>query len=254
MDIPDSLEFRRAYPRKDRTSRFRKTPFFACLLGLLVYATRGPFLEGGEECAETTGSQALMFSYISPSNWFLWTTPCGGSGRWWTERSPGCDSRCSRSGRCRKSLPARRALRGFIPRRVVPRFHLRSCCGRFCCRCSTRCDRADAHGASGLQPALSVVRGPELGRPRWDATVFTKNRERLLCGDIAQAFFESSCAASGPGRRHSRFSPKTAIAQAHFTDEHFTGGRQWGQILTLHFTTGCCPVEETVAVHTGGWM
>jgi len=26
--------------------------------------------------------------------------------------------------------------------------------------------------------------------PIWDATVFTKNRQRLLDGDIAQAFFE----------------------------------------------------------------
>src|SRR5690349_21364118 len=32
--------------------------------------------------------------------------------------------------------------------------------------------------------------GLNMDDPIWDATVFTKNRERLLAGDIAQAFFE----------------------------------------------------------------
>jgi len=32
--------------------------------------------------------------------------------------------------------------------------------------------------------------GLEMDDPVWDATVFTKNRERLLGGDVAQAFFE----------------------------------------------------------------
>ena len=29
----------------------------------------------------------------------------------------------------------------------------------------------------------------------WDVTVFTKNRERLLAGDIAEAFFQAGAAA-----------------------------------------------------------
>lgn len=33
--------------------------------------------------------------------------------------------------------------------------------------------------------------GLELDDPVWDVTVFTKNRERLLAGDIAEAFFEA---------------------------------------------------------------
>ncbi len=33
--------------------------------------------------------------------------------------------------------------------------------------------------------------GLSLDDPVWDVTVFTKNRERLLAGDIAQAFFEA---------------------------------------------------------------
>jgi transposase len=32
--------------------------------------------------------------------------------------------------------------------------------------------------------------GLNMHDPVWDATVFTKNRERLLAGDIAQGFFD----------------------------------------------------------------
>src|SRR5258708_4953549 len=32
--------------------------------------------------------------------------------------------------------------------------------------------------------------GLEMDDPVWNATVFTKNRERLLAGDIARAFFD----------------------------------------------------------------
>src|SRR6201981_3995462 len=50
--------------------------------------------------------------------------------------------------------------------------------------------------------------GLSIDDPVWDVTVFTKNRERLLAGNIAQAFFER------------------ALAQARerglLSDEHFT--------------------------------
>jgi len=45
--------------------------------------------------------------------------------------------------------------------------------------------------------------------PIWDATVFTKNRERLLRGDIARAFFEQVRAE--------------ADQRGLLSDEHFTG-------------------------------
>ena len=45
----------------------------------------------------------------------------------------------------------------------------------------------------------------------WDATVFTKNRDRLLRGDIAQVFFQRVV--------------DQARAQQLLSDEHFTGGR-----------------------------
>ena len=50
--------------------------------------------------------------------------------------------------------------------------------------------------------------GLNLDDPIWDVTVFTKNRERLLEGDIAQAFFDQ---VLGLARAHALLS-----------DEHFT--------------------------------
>ena len=50
--------------------------------------------------------------------------------------------------------------------------------------------------------------GLNLDDPVWDVTVFTKNRERLLAGDVAQAFF---AAVVGQARR-----------QGLLSDEHFT--------------------------------
>lgn len=50
--------------------------------------------------------------------------------------------------------------------------------------------------------------GLNMDDPVWDATVFSKNRERLLDGDIAQAFFEKVLARA---RKHDLLS-----------DEHFT--------------------------------
>ena len=63
-------------------------------------------------------------------------------------------------------------------------------------------------GAARLQPALSLVRGPHGGRPDLGRDVFTKNRQRLLDGDIARAFFDSVVAHA---REHGLLS-----------DEHFT--------------------------------
>ena len=50
--------------------------------------------------------------------------------------------------------------------------------------------------------------GLNLDDPVWDVTVFTKNRQRLLAGDIAQAFFERVLAQ--------------ARQQGVLSDEHFT--------------------------------
>src|SRR5215467_7916368 len=50
--------------------------------------------------------------------------------------------------------------------------------------------------------------GLNMDDPVWDVTVFTKNRQRLLAGDIAQAFFERVLAQ--------------ARQQGVLSDEHFT--------------------------------
>lgn len=46
--------------------------------------------------------------------------------------------------------------------------------------------------------------GMNLDDPIWDPTVFTKNRERLLAGDVAQAFFDRVLAQAGQRRLLSR--------------------------------------------------
>jgi hypothetical protein len=51
--------------------------------------------------------------------------------------------------------------------------------------------RAAVDGTARLQPAVPLVRGFERDDPIWDVNVFTKNRERLLDGDIAGAFFQA---------------------------------------------------------------
>jgi hypothetical protein len=53
--------------------------------------------------------------------------------------------------------------------------------------------RAATDGAVGLQ---SLVRRSGIDDPVWDVTVFTKNRERLLDGEIASKFF-ALCAYAG---------------------------------------------------------
>ena len=75
--------------------------------------------------------------------------------------------------------------------RVGRRFRPSSCCARCCCRLLySDSQRAAADGAARLQPAVPVVRRPESGRCRSGTpTMFTKNRDRLLDGDVADAFF-----------------------------------------------------------------
>jgi len=53
---------------------------------------------------------------------------------------------------------------------------------------SRRSERA-VDGRDELQPAVSLVCGLEMDDEVWDVTVFTKNRERLIAGEVAQKFF-----------------------------------------------------------------
>jgi len=90
-----------------------------------------------------------------------------------------------------------------------PRSRPRNCCGRCCCRCSTACAvSVCSWSSSTTTSSFRWFVGLDMDDPVWDATVFTKNRQRLLAGDIARAFFDR------------------VLAQARerdvLSDEHFT--------------------------------
>src|SRR5271166_3245834 len=66
----------------------------------------------------------------------------------------------------------------------------RSCCGRCCCRF---CTRGGANGCLMEEMNYNLLFrwfvGLEMDDAVWDVTVFTKNRERLVAGAVAQKFF-----------------------------------------------------------------
>lgn len=48
--------------------------------------------------------------------------------------------------------------------------------------------RAFADGRGGLQSSVPLVRGPNADDDVWDATTFTRNRDRLLEAEVAKEF------------------------------------------------------------------
>src|SRR5262249_40266893 len=121
------------------------------------------------------GQQAGMFSYVSPERRIPADHPLR-PGREMTDE----------------------VLRQLSPRfaRLYPKTGRPSVAPRSCCaRCSSR--SSTPFGASGCpwnsSSTISLFRwfvGLSMDDPVWDVTVFTKNRERLLRGDIAEAFFQ----------------------------------------------------------------
>ena len=73
--------------------------------------------------------------------------------------------------------------------------------------------------------------------PIWDVTVFTKNRERLLKGDIAQAFFS---AGAGIRRKRDRVCCRTSTSP--WTD----ADRSRGQTEELHAARRRGPQRPTI--------
>ena len=65
--------------------------------------------------------------------------------------------------------------------------------------------------------------GLNMDDPIWDVTVFTKNRERLLKGDIAQAFFQTVL--------------EQARAQSLLSEDHFTVDGTLIEAWTEEFST-----------------
>ena len=116
--------------------------------------------------------QNHMFSYLSPEMRVRKIIRCAPSERWWTKsllNSPGGSTRCTPGGPtvdCAGAVVASAAAADAV---LDPQ-------------------RALADGRDGLQPAVSLVCGAERGCDVWDATVFTKNRDRLLEADIATEF------------------------------------------------------------------
>ena len=58
--------------------------------------------------------------------------------------------------------------------------------------------RAPADGAVGRQHAVRWFVGLEMDEPVWDATVFTKNRDRLITQEVALSFFRRVVARAEP--------------------------------------------------------
>ena len=70
-----------------------------------------------------------------------------------------------------------------------PRSRRRNCCGRCCCRrCSTVRSERQLMQQITYNMLFRWFVGLAMDAPVWDVTVFTKNRDRLLEGDIARGF------------------------------------------------------------------
>src|SRR5437899_12235083 len=96
-----------------------------------------------------------------------------------------------------------------MPRPGGRRFRRRNCSGRNSSRC---CTRSASERLLMEEIDYSVLFrwfvGMNLDEPVWDVTVFTKNRDRLLDGDVARAFL---CEVVNQAREKNLTS-----------DEHFT--------------------------------
>ena len=109
--------------------------------------------------------------------------------------------------RCSEALA--RALRGCTHGSAGRRFRPRSCCAPCCCRClyTVRSERLLMEQLD-YNLLFRWFVGLNMDDAVWDATVFSKNRERLLEGEVAEAFFEEVVEMA---REHGLLS-----------DEHFT--------------------------------
>ena len=72
-------------------------------------------------------------------------------------------------------------------------------------------ERAVVDGRIELQPVVPLVVGLSMDDPVWDASTFSKNRDRLLKKKVAKRFFQEVL--------------KQARERNLLSDEHFTVGR-----------------------------
>jgi len=116
----------------------------------------------------------------------------------WKRAVPGRSSAPRRSGGSPtvRSSVCRHAWATFVRevsagRRLPPR----SCCGPLLLQGALHhSQRAAVDRATGFQPAVPLVSWASASTtPFWSPTTFTKNRDRLLAGDIAFGVFSTPC-------------------------------------------------------------
>src|SRR5262249_29628527 len=125
-------------------------------------------------CAATTRSPSRCSATSCPSSGCLKTIPCARSGPWWMPCSRSCrrGSAGSNAKTGRPSIPPEKLLRALLLQVLY----------------SVRSERQLIEQLD-YNLLFRWFVGLPMDAPVWDPTVFTKNRERLLQGDIAQAFF-----------------------------------------------------------------
>jgi hypothetical protein len=126
-----------------------------------------------------------MFSYVSLEERVPRNIRCGRftqiTGRALKRLSPRFGRMYVNFGR--PSIPPRRPLRALLLQALY-----------------TDSQRAAADGAARLQPAVSLVRGASVSMTGVGPRPFTKNRDRLLAGDVAAAFFRGGTRAATTAR------------------------------------------------------
>jgi len=108
----------------------------------------------------------------------------------------------------RPSPSCRPSSIGCIRTSAGPRFPRSSCWGRAGADALYDSQRAAPHGGDRLQHSVSLVRRARARWPIWSPPTFSKNRDRLLEGDVTAAFFDAV--------------RNRAAAAGLLSDEHFT--------------------------------
>jgi transposase len=101
------------------------------------------------------------------------------------------------------------------PKTGLPSVARENCCAHCCSRSSTPSAASDVRSERLLMEQLEYnllfrwFVGLSMDDPVWDVTMFTKNRERLLRGDVAEAFFQQ---VLGLARAERLFSESLRVA------------------------------------------
>src|SRR5215831_18512539 len=143
-------------------------------------------------CGEKTSIRTTFTAMYRPNSEFRRITPCGSSGEW---PIPSCSAFLHNWTRSTR-------------RWAGPRSRPRSCCGPCCSRCSTLRSERLLMEELDYNLLFRWFVGLNVDEAVWDATVYCKNRERLLKGAVAEAFFQEVLKLAG---EHDLLS-----------DEHFT--------------------------------